>query len=269
LVNGKSVKFFVMNACVNTTAKKKAAIWMLWLLVAAGLNATAQTRFVSAGKIEYEKKVNMHKMLEDDSWTRELKDRMPVYRVSYHDLIFDSIQSIYKIGREPAEDKWKNMWMSMSEEENLTYHHFGKQQSTLLKQVFEKKFLIEDSVLAIEWRITDETRTIAGFDCKKAVGRFYDSLYVVAFYTDQITVPAGPGIYTGLPGTILGLAFPRFYTTWFATKVTLTEPATASFVIPTSKSTKINRAEMMRQVRKTIDWGSEEERQKSFWQIVL
>lgn len=233
------------------------------------LVANAQTRFITAGKIEYEKKVNMHKMMEDNSWTRELKDRMPVYRTTYHDLLFDSVQSIYKIGKEPAEDKWKNMWMTQNEDDNLTYHHFGKQQSTLLKQVFEKKFFIEDSLLAIEWRITDETRTIAGFDCKKAVGRFYDSLYVVAFYTDQIMVPAGPALYQGLPGTILGLAFPRFYTTWFATKVLLDEPSAASFTVPAAKSQKVSRQQMMSQVRKTIDWGSEEERQKSFWQLVL
>lgn len=258
-----------MHSRIKFTALQLAGICLFWLLAASSHLATAQTRFVSAGKIEFEKKVNMHKMMDDNSWTRELKERMPVYRVSYFDLIFDSTQSMYKIGREPAEDKWKNMWMSMSEEENLTYHNFDKQQSTLLKQVFEKKFLIEDSALAIEWRITDETRTIAGFDCKKAVGKFFDSLYVVAFYTDQITVPAGPSIYTGLPGTILGLAFPRFYTTWFATKVTITEPTVNAFTFPNTKFAKIKRAEMMAQVRKTMDWGTEEERQKSFWQIVL
>jgi GLPGLI family protein len=34
-----------------------------------------------------------------------------------------------------------------------------------------------------QWRITDETRTIAGFECKKAVTKICDSVYVVAFYT--------------------------------------------------------------------------------------
>ncbi|HSR40342.1 MAG TPA: GLPGLI family protein, partial [Phnomibacter sp.] len=120
-----------------------------------------------------------------------------------------------------------------------------------------------------EWRITDETRTIAGFDCRKAVGKMFDSLYVVAFYTDQIVTPAGPEQYNGLPGTILGLAFPRFYTTWFATKVELVQPKPDELKPPVAKATKINRKELMARVVNVFEWGSEEERQKNFWNTVL
>jgi GLPGLI family protein len=230
----------------------------------------AQPDIIQAGFVEYEKKVNMHKWMEDNSWTRELKDRLPVYRTTYFNLRFDSARAVYKVGKEPAEDRWKNMWMQPNQEDNVTIQHFEKATYTAIKQVFEKKYLVQDSLIPIVWRITDETRTIAGFDCRKAVGKLYDSLYVVAFYTDQIALPAGPEIYHGLPGLILGLAFPRYYTTWFATRVELTIPKQSEFEISAGKSTKTTQAELMRTVKEVVQrWGTEEEKQRYFWSIVL
>jgi hypothetical protein len=68
---------------------------------------------------------------------------------------------------------------------------------------------------------------------------------------------------------ILGLAFPRYYITWFATKVELVEPKMNELKIPSGKTTKVNRKELMDQVRKVFEWGTEEERQRGFWNTVL
>lgn len=244
-------------------------LFILLVACSANLSTSAQAVFISKGKIEYEKKVNMHKTLEDNSWTREMKDRMPVYSTSYFELSFDSVTTVYKAGKEVPDNKWKNMWSQSGGEENVIHSNYSNGAFTALKQVFEKKFLVQDSLLAIEWRITDEVRTIAGFDCRKAVGKMYDSLYVVAFYTDQITVPGGPEQYNGLPGTILGLAFPRYYTTWFATKVELVTPKPEALKVPSGKAAKVNRKELMDQVKNVFEWGSEEEKQRSFWNLVL
>ncbi len=46
-----------------------------------------------------------------------------------------------------------------------------------------------------------------------------DSIYVVAFYTDEILTTGGPESFTGLPGMILGIAIPHEHVSWFATKV--------------------------------------------------
>jgi GLPGLI family protein len=244
-------------------------IWIILLGLIFSTLLQAQAVFISKGKIEYEKKVNMHKWLEDNSWMREMKDRMPVYRTTYFDLLFDSTSSVFKAGKEVPDDKWKNFWGQSGTEENITHMNYNEGIYTALKQVFEKKFIIQDSLLPIEWRITDEVRTIAGFDCRKAVGRMYDSLYVIAFYTDQIPLQAGPEQYNGLPGTILGLAFPRYYTTWFATKVELVTPKPTELKAPASKGSAINRQELMSQVKKVYEWGTEEEKQKYFWNMVL
>lgn len=263
-----------MSSKTSTHSKKIVTMRRSFLLLISGMllaiaPSLAQQRFITTGVIEFEKKVNMHKLIEDNAWTREMKDQMPVYRTTYFNLLFDSTQSVYKSGREAAEDKWKNFWGSEESGDNVVHQHFASGTSTMLKQVFEKKYLIQDSAIQIEWRITDETRTIAGFDCRKAVGKLFDSLYVVAFYTDQIVAPTGPEQYTGLPGTILGLGFPRFYTTIFATKVELRAPTPAELAAPAKGGQRIKRRELMAQIKSVFKWGSEEERQKGFWSVIL
>jgi hypothetical protein len=103
------------------------------------LPTLAQTRFLSTGKIEFEKKTNMHKWIEDNAWTRELKDRLPPYRVQYYDLMFDSTKTFYRRGREVPDDKWKDFWGSSGGEEDVVLHNLMAMQSTAYKQVFEKK----------------------------------------------------------------------------------------------------------------------------------
>ena len=129
-------------------------------------------------------------------------------------------------------------------------------------------YRLDDSLLNIEWRITNDTRTIAGFECRKAVGRFFDTLYVVAFYTEEIIAPAGPGNYNGLPGMILGVALPRFSTTIFATKLELSTPKSAELA-PLNKGKKVTRVEMFAQIKEVFTRYSSNEWQKYFWQAVL
>ncbi len=83
--------------------------------------------------------------------------------------------------------------------------------SVTQKHVFNEMFLISDSIRKINWKITPEIRKINGFDCRKAVGRVFDSIVVIAFYTDEIVPSGGPECFTGLPGMILGVAIPRMH----------------------------------------------------------
>ena len=67
--------------------------------------------------------------------------------------------------------------------------------------------------------VPHETRNIAGFNCRKAYTILFDSVYVFAFYTDEIMISGGPLGIHGLPGMILGITIPRMHTSWIATKL--------------------------------------------------
>ena len=116
--------------------------------------------------------------------------------------------------------------------------------------------MLSDSIRKIDWRITNETRDIAGFECRKAVGRILDSVYIIAFYTDQITVSGGPLSYCNLPGMILGVAIPRTNLTLFATKIQLLEVGPDKLTVPTGKLKKTDYKTLATTLQKAIStWG--------------
>ncbi|MBD1427625.1 GLPGLI family protein [Sphingobacterium arenae] len=103
--------------------------------------------------------------------------------------------------------------------EHKTYYQNFREGISELELELDEKYLLQDSLQQITWRFTDEYRNIAGYDCRRVNGATPDSLYIVAFYTDQIPVSGGPALVHGLPGMILGLAIPEMHINYWARKV--------------------------------------------------
>ena len=233
----------------------KAAAYILMILFVTGTcSLYAQNSiFLSEGKIEFERKVNLYSQLDDDnSWTELQKKSMPKFKTSYFNLLFTKNKTFYQPGRENTDNN--NLWQQPAEE-NVIYADFETGRSVSQKKVFEQFFLIQDSTRKINWKITDENRSIAGFQCRRANAIILDSIYVVAFYTDDIITPGGPESFSGLPGMILGIALPHEHVTWFATKVTTTAVAESEFKIPT-KGKKVTYASLKETLVSSLkDWG--------------
>lgn len=234
-------------------------------LTSLALSASAQTQFITKGRIEFERKINQHKPLEDQSeniWYKEMLKAYPKFVNDVFELRFDNKRSVYKLAKENPDNKYLQAGTPADGEgvvQDLVAH-----TTSTRRDVFETTYLIQDSLRNLEWRITDETREIAGFECRKAVTKIYDSVYVVAFYTDQIAVSSGPETFGGLPGMILGLAVPRLYTTWFATKLELVDPTPAQ-LNPTQKGKKVTWQQLQNDLTKAFkDWGNNEG-QKRLW----
>src|SRR5690606_18035958 len=135
------------------------------------------------------------------------------------------------------------------------------------KQVFEEKFLVQDSMRKLEWKIKDEIRIIAGYKCRKAVSKICDTVYVVAFYSEDIMVSGGPEMFSGLPGMILEIAIPRLYSTSIATKIETTPPKVEDLKVP-EKGKKGSQKEMYGTVMGSVSkWGKFAHR--SVWWSVL
>ena len=203
----------------------------------------------------------------DDTWRQMIKKMSPEFKTTYFDLYFNATETLYKPGREIMETQKAPDWILGPANDNTVYHNLQTQLCISQKNVYESKFLIQDSSRKIDWRITNDTRTIAGFDCRKAVGKIMDSIYIIAFYTDQILTTGGPESFNGLPGMILGIAMPRIHTTWYATKIETTPP-TPQQLTPPAKGKKITAAQMQEQLKPAMkDWGKEGKR--NMWLVML
>jgi len=103
-----------------------------------------------------------------------------------------------------------------------TYYQNLRTGLTEIELELDEKYLLKDSLQNVTWRFTDEYRDIAGYECRRVNGATADSLYLVAFYTDQIPVSGGPVLTGGLPGMILGLAIPEMHINYWARQVDFT-----------------------------------------------
>lgn len=219
----------------------------------------AQAQHTFNGKIEFERRTNLHRTIdemdEDDKrWIEKMRSQIPKHNVHYFDYSFTQQHSIYEPGREA--EQTVNFWFARSPAaENIVYTDFATGRVTAQKQVFEEKFLVKDTMRVIKWKIQDEVRTIADYKCRKAVGVMYDSVYVIAFYTEDIPASGGPEMFSGLPGMILEVAVPRLHTTWIATKVEYNKPDEKEFEIP-KRGKEVTQKEMYTTISTSLKrWG--------------
>lgn len=232
-------------------------IGLITILFSLHTSSSAQVKFISSGHIEYEKRVNQFSYYdkEDDEqpWVVEMKKVFPKMVTETYYLDFNENKSVFKLAKENTDVKY--MWGRKPSETDVTVKDVKNNQISLQRDIFEQTYLVKDSLQNYEWKISNETRLIAGFECKKAVTKICDSVYIVAFYTDEITVSSGPESFGGLPGMILGLAVPRLQVTWFATKVDLKEPSEA-MLKPKQKGKAVNWEVYQKDLNKAMkDWG--------------
>jgi GLPGLI family protein len=244
---------------------KKTIIATAFLLVTV-YGSQAQ-QFISRGNIEFEVKTNMKKIWGGNSiWAEMMQENMPTFKTAYYKYTFANGRSLYKL------DHFDDItiqkipdFMKRDDEENEWYSDYTKSEINMKKTVVGTPFYIKDSLQKIQWRFSNESRIIAGFNCRKAIGKIFDSVYVFAFYTDEITITGGPGNINGLPGMILGVTIPRLYTSWIATKLTL-EGADESKIKPqTAKKPTTTREFRGLLLERSKDWGGGDDPESKRW----
>lgn len=185
------------------------------------------------GTIVYEKKTNMHKTVTDE----QLRAMIPEFRVDKFILQFSNDVSLYKmLPEEERPDAFSEgrggtrVVMGVGGDKGDTYKNYTLLKSLQSVEMGSKKFIVEDSIKPMQWKLTDETKTILGHVCHKAIAKqkaavkvrtmtFNDGnkttdsslnkpeagkeVDVVAWYADDMPVPAGPSAFSGLPGVIL------------------------------------------------------------------
>jgi len=221
---------------------KKKFILFVVLLGMAASSRGQHAHFAISGTIEFERKTNAYALIEkainkdNEAWLRPALDYYkkinPQFKVLTAKLAFGDDKTLYTPNdADPPANTVMND-SPMLNQFNTIFTDLAAQSAVDQKKVFEQTYLVKDSLRKIKWKITDETRDIAGYTCRRANGIYLDSVYVVAFYTTRIPVPGGPESFSGLPGMILGVALPHENITWFAKKVTETYTSANTLTAP-------------------------------------
>lgn len=255
----------------------KKGIGFLGILFVA-LPGLGRAQFVMRGEVVFEKKQDVQRMFnweEDMKQMRQFAKNLPKNMFDHFTLNFEEGKTEYRYLAEKETEGMNNWFLKAYKDQkmankNTVLTDFTHQKQTSLKGLFENDYQIEGPLPAFQWKIEDEIREIAGFPCRKAVTTIFDSVVVVAFYTDRILVQGGPESFNGLPGMILGVAIPRLYTSWFATEVKRKTPEFAPLDAP--KKTKVMSPEEFEEnTRKSMKgWGRMGSLGDSFlWQVLL
>jgi GLPGLI family protein len=231
-------------------------------------------QFIDKATIEFEVTVNNHKQIDswndgenESSWQENYKSNTAKYTIRYYDFIFNNNKSIYTFNRLDQKNKaqWDN---DLNYEGDTWYYDYDAGTCAFKRNFWRDEFNFTDSIKNIKWKLVpNENRIIAGFNCRKAITVLFDSVYVFAFYTDEITISGGPVGLHGLPGMILGVTVPRMYSSWIATKVNVTTVDVAKIVSPATKKSK-NKDEML---KKFMQKAEEDGKwmQRNIWNLFL
>lgn len=221
-------------------------------------------QFVNKGNIEFEVITNVKKTMGNESYLEDLKATMPTFKTAYYNLTFANNKSVYKFDHYDEKKAKVPEFLREGEDDNNWYSDFTTGENVIQKSKWGSLFILKDSIKTIRWKITNESRLIAGFNCRKAIGIIMDSVYIFAFYTDEITTSGGPCSINGLPGMILGVTIPRLYVSMMATRLNVNNIDEGS-IKPVSVKKYYTSKELGATVDKKIkDWSANREPDEDF-----
>lgn len=249
--------------------KKLTYIISAYLLLVAFHSNAQHARFVTQGTIAYEKRINAYTLIKDqikiwgggdDSFYKAALENYqknnPQFKLSKSTLYFGNETTAF-IPTEEAIASTGGWFGDMIEfkQANSILTNVKAGTSKTQKKVYDETYMVSDSTRKINWKITDEFREIAGYNCRRANALVMDSVYVVAFYSEEIAVSGGPESFGGLPGMILGLALPHEHVTWFATSVSDAPVSEDKLKIPT-KGKPVNNKQLYDILKSALkSWG--------------
>lgn len=143
-----------------------------------------------------------------------MKNMVPEFVVSKAELNFSGDESTYQNVKEEGDVRdqaggemgnGNRIIMKMGGDDACTYRNYATGLVTEQRQMGPRKYLIEDSLHRIAWKMNEDTMTIHGFLCRKAAATNPQGKPMIAWYTEDIPVSCGPEIFGGLPGLILSL----------------------------------------------------------------
>lgn len=158
-----------------------------------------------AGVIRYEVKINLHRRLPPDR--EAMKDAIPEFNVHREELFFNETASLYKPVEED-EDEFEadggGMRVRFRRPQGEYYTDQAAAASVVQQDIMGKKYLIQDSLSVLPWKLGTETKTILGYTCRQAT--YYNEerqQEIVAWYTDKLRPFLGPERFNSLPGGVL------------------------------------------------------------------
>lgn len=192
------------------------------LTIAIAITATIAMAQQTSGSIEYEIVMDIEKMMkflmpERASDVYSLPSQWKMRR-SKAELKFSEAATLYS----PIEEETNEPQWGSDSHNNIFYCNKEKNRMCNIIEIMGKKYIIEDSIPKIQWKVTNAMKEIAGHICMSAI--YNDTIMgreVTAWFALDMPLPYGPESYYGLPGMVLGIELYNGGQTYTAKKITM------------------------------------------------
>lgn len=186
---------------------------------------------ITSGKIVYERRTNLEKRYKDARMKRMITEENKIKMESFS-FFFNDTVSVFKPILSDVQDPMG--WMTSK---NSYSQSLNSNKQLIIFNLFGQNTYINDSLPQRNWKITENKRTICGYECRKAIYQKNDSTRIYAWYSPDIAPSFGPEGFCGLPGTILGVATEDGGIIYFAKTVEAMKPKKEDLVLESGKKT--------------------------------
>jgi GLPGLI family protein len=224
----------------------KINILFLFVTLFLPLAAFAQN---NEGVITFEEKINVHRGLPPDA--EDMKAMIPEFRIHQSELLFNATESLYRNVEEEEEDDdagGGGVVMKIQRPEVIFYRNFATKRKTDFREFLGKYYLIEDSLAGGNWKLTGQSKQVLGYNCMSATTT--DTVRkreITAWFTDALSLSAGPQNFGQLPGMILEIDINNGEIVLAAKKVDLKKLKKGDIEAP-KKGEKITDAEFQKKM---------------------
>jgi GLPGLI family protein len=185
---------------------------------------------------------------------------------SYMNLYFNATETKYEDSEEKAERSQEGGY-DWRKETFFIKRNFDKNRLQEAYEFLGKTYIVEDTLLAMNWKIQNDLKEVAGHICMKAF--IEDTLrkqQIVAWFAQDIPLNAGPEYFHSLPGMILEIDINDGAMTITANKIDVKKLTTELEAPKKLKGKRIKKADYEVLIKKHIDEKTKEE-QPWFWGI--
>lgn len=225
-----------------------AGIKKILVVLFIGMAGTSTFSQISSGKIVFERKTNLQKRFDDPRMKRFVNENNKI-KTDLFVLYFNDTCSVFKPILSDVPDDMS--WMTTK---NSYYQNNNTNEKLTILALFGTDVYIKDSISNRNWKITDSKRKIGKYECRKAIYQKNDSTRLYAWFCVDLIPSAGPEGFSGLPGTILGLATEDGGIIYFATSVEVMEPKKEDLIINVGKNKVFTMDELKVKIEK--DYGN-------------
>jgi GLPGLI family protein len=244
------------------------------ILIVTGTYALAAFSQQKEGKVLYERSMQMKLRISDSNAGEQEVNRT---NTDKFELLFGNNQILWRASDEElpeaeGEGPGGGMQIRMigSGPDDISYFDLNKGTSSEQREMFEKKFVIMDSIKKLNWKLTGETKNILNHACQQATTQrigtrmsmnmdngkmerkeVADTSNIIAWFAPDIPVASGPSEFQGqLPGLILEMDVNNGRQKYKATEISL--KADIAAIKEPQKGKRVTRDEFRKEADKMM-----------------